>query len=82
MPGAPFHKEKKHPRPVNSSSRAPTVPGHYLSPAFQDEELTDLLLLADIVLLQKFLVQPVGVLDAWYWVLHLHRGARITRPTG
>lgn len=60
----------------------PPSRAHYLSPALQDEELTDLLLPADITLLQKFLVQPVRVLDAWYWVLHLHRGARITRPTG
>ena len=44
---------------------------HYLSPAFEDKKLTDLLLLADVILLQKFLVQPVRVLDAWHRVLHL-----------
>lgn len=47
---------------------------HYLSLALKDEELTDLLLLVDIVLLQQFFVQPVRVLDTWYWVLHLHKG--------
>ena len=47
---------------------------HYLSLALKDEELTDLLLLVDIILLQQFFVQPVRVLDTWYWVLHLHEG--------
>lgn len=51
----------------------PLSQAHYLSPALEDKELTDLLLLADVVLLQKLLVQPVGVLDAWHWVLHLHK---------
>lgn len=47
---------------------------HYLSPALEDEEFTDLLLLVDVILLQQLFVQPVGVSDAWHWVLHLHEG--------
>lgn len=56
-------------QPLLSWARPP-----HLSLALQDEELTDLLLLVDIILLQQFFVQPVRVFDTWYWVLHLHEG--------
>lgn len=56
-----------------SASAAPGK-AHYLSPALKDKELTDLLLLVDVILFQQLFVQPVGVSDAWHWVLYLREG--------
>lgn len=69
MPRAP----KTGPAITVSASAAPGK-AQYLSPALRDKELTDLLLLVDVILLQQLFVQPVGVSDAWHWVLHLHEG--------
>lgn len=42
-----------------------------LSLALTGEQLTDFLLLVDVIFLQEFLVKPVRVPHSGYWILHL-----------
>lgn len=69
-----WHRVPLGPGPPHPTTSVSQARAQHLSLALENEQLANLLLLVDVILLQQFFVQPVGVFDARYGVLHLHEG--------